>query len=200
MVHVDLGRSRSRGVVRVRETRKRGYRYTTDVLVMHRWKLSNPASGFMSYHTSVLRFESALSELRKRSSDAVESIARIALPFELITQIVSKKNLSFREGGGTKMLYVDLKAAAVEEYVVVADTEEFTEVKKGTIRHCFKYFIPKYCLFITIYRRISSFPGFPGNLLPPNRKRVFSGPNYSAKGATPCRTANRASAGLYAFH
>ena len=29
MVHVGLGRSRSRGVVRVRETRKRGYRYTT---------------------------------------------------------------------------------------------------------------------------------------------------------------------------
>ena len=29
VVHVGLGRSRSRGVVRVRETRKRGYRYTT---------------------------------------------------------------------------------------------------------------------------------------------------------------------------
>ena len=99
-----------------------------DVLVMHRWKLSNPESGFMSYHPSVLGFESALIELRKRSSDAVESIARIARPFELITQIVSKNNLSFREGGGTKMLYVDLKAAAVEEYGVVADTEEFTEV------------------------------------------------------------------------
>ena len=29
VVHAGLGRSRSRGVVRVRETRKRGYRYTT---------------------------------------------------------------------------------------------------------------------------------------------------------------------------
>ena len=29
MVHVGLGRSRNRGVVRVRETRKRGYSYTT---------------------------------------------------------------------------------------------------------------------------------------------------------------------------
>ena len=28
-----------------------------DVLVMHRWKLSNPESGFMSYHLSVLGFQ-----------------------------------------------------------------------------------------------------------------------------------------------
>ena len=95
---------------------------------MHRWKLSNPSSGFVPYHPSLIGFESALSELRKRSSDAVESIARISLPSEVITQVVSKSNLSFKEGIGTKMLYVDLIAAAVDEYGVVADTEEFTEV------------------------------------------------------------------------
>ena len=82
----------------------------------------------MSYHPSVLGFEATLSELRKRSSDAVESIARIPLPFAVMTQIVAKNNLSFREGGGTKMLYVDLRAAAVVEYGVVADEDEFTDV------------------------------------------------------------------------
>ena len=128
---------------------------------MHLWKLSNPESRFMSYHPSILGFESALSELPKRSSDAIDSIARIALPFEVITQRVSKNNLSFREGGGTKMLYVDLKAAAVEEYGVVAYTEEFTEVSKRPIRHCFKYVIQKYYLFITFYGRQSSFPDSP---------------------------------------
>ena len=48
------------------------------------------------------------------SSDAVELIARIPLPFAVQTQLVSKNNLLFREGGGTKMLYVDLKAAATK--------------------------------------------------------------------------------------
>ena len=82
----------------------------------------------MSYHPSVLGFEATLSELRKRSSDAVESIARIPLPFAVMTQIVAKNNLSFREGGGTKNRYVDLRAAAVVEYGVVADADEFTDV------------------------------------------------------------------------
>ena len=33
-----------------------------DVSIMHLWKLSNPSSGFMPYHPSVIGFESALSE------------------------------------------------------------------------------------------------------------------------------------------
>ena len=45
-----------------------------------------------------------------------------------MTYVVSKSNLSFKEGGGTKMLYIDLKATAVDEYGLRADTEEFTEV------------------------------------------------------------------------
>ena len=96
-----------------------------DVLIMHCRKLSNPSSGFMPYHPSVIGFESDLSELRRRSSDAVESIVKISLPFEVITQVVPKSNLSFKERSGTKMLYVDLKAVAVNEYGVVTDTEEF---------------------------------------------------------------------------
>ena len=85
-----------------------------DVLVMHRWKLADSQSGFMLYHPSVLGFEASLSELRKRSSDAVESVARIPLPFAVQSQVVSRHNPAFREGGGTKMLYVDLTAAVVE--------------------------------------------------------------------------------------
>ena len=80
-----------------------------DVLVLHRWKLSDADRGFMPYHHSVLGFEATLSELRKRSSDVVESIASIPLPFAVVTQVVAKNNLSFREGG-TKMLYVDSRA------------------------------------------------------------------------------------------
>lgn len=99
-----------------------------DVLVMHRWKLTDSDSTFMPYHPSVLGFEATLSELRSRNSDVVESVARIPLPFAVQTQIVSKANLAFREGGGTKMLYVDLKAFVLEEYAVVADTEDFKVV------------------------------------------------------------------------
>ena len=47
----------------------------------------------MPYHHSVLGFESILSELRKRSSDAVESIASIPLPFAVMTQVVAKKTM-----------------------------------------------------------------------------------------------------------
>ena len=36
-----------------------------DVLLMHHRKLCNPNSGLMPYHTSVIRFKSALGELRK---------------------------------------------------------------------------------------------------------------------------------------
>ena len=81
----------------------------------------------MFYHPSVLRFEAGLRRLRQRGSDAVESIARIPLPFAVQTQLVSKNNLPFRERGRTKMLYGDLKAAATEEYGVVADTESFQD-------------------------------------------------------------------------
>lgn len=83
----------------------------------------------MPYHPSVLWFEASLSELRKGSSEAVESVARISLPFALQSQVVSKHNPAFRESGGTKMLYVDLKAAVVEEYGVVADTDACTKVQ-----------------------------------------------------------------------
>ena len=82
----------------------------------------------MPYHPSVLGFEASLSELTKRSSYAVESVARILLPFAVQLQVVSKHNQAFRKSGGTKMLYVDLTAAVVEEYGVVADTDAFTEV------------------------------------------------------------------------
>lgn len=82
----------------------------------------------MSYHPSVLGFEATLSELRSRSTDSVESVARIPLPFAVQTQIVSKVNLVFREGGGTKMPFVDLKASVLEDYAVVADTDDFKVV------------------------------------------------------------------------
>ena len=52
-----------------------------DVLVMHRWNLEDVENRFMSFHPAVLRFVSALRELRKRSSDAVGSGARIPVPF-----------------------------------------------------------------------------------------------------------------------
>ena len=99
-----------------------------DVLVMHRWMISDADCGFMSYHPSVLGFEATRSELRKRSSDAVESISRIPLPFAVMTQVVAKNNLSFKEGGGTKMIYVDLRTAAGVQYGVAADADEFKDV------------------------------------------------------------------------
>lgn len=99
-----------------------------DVLLMHRWKLSDAYRGFMSYNPSVLGFEATMSKLRKTSSHVVESIARTPFPFAVMTQVVAKCNISFREGGGTKMIYVDLRAAAIVNYGVVAISDAFTDV------------------------------------------------------------------------
>ena len=68
-----------------------------NVLVMYKWKLSDADRRFLSYHPSVLGFEATLSEICNRRSDAVESIARMPLPFAVITQVVAKNNPSFKE-------------------------------------------------------------------------------------------------------
>lgn len=81
----------------------------------------------MSYHSPISGFQSALGELRKIKPDAVEAVPRISLPFSVQSEIVSKNNLSLREGG-TKMLYVDKKATVIEECGVVADMDAFMEV------------------------------------------------------------------------
>ena len=44
-------------------------------------------------------------------------------PFAAMTEVVAKSNISFREGVGTKMLYVDLWAPDVFDYGVLAGAD-----------------------------------------------------------------------------
>ena len=64
-----------------------------------------------------------MKRLRKRTIDYIESSAHILLPFAVQSHILSKHNLGWRDNG-TKMVYVDLRAA-VEQYAVVNDDNEF---------------------------------------------------------------------------
>ena len=93
-----------------------------DLRMMHKKWLSH-TNGSEMYHPKVTGFEAGLKRLRKRTIDYIESSAHILLPFAVQSHILSKHNLGWRDNG-TKMVYVDLRAA-VEQYAVVNDDNEF---------------------------------------------------------------------------
>ena len=93
-----------------------------DLRMMHK-KWFSQANGFQMYHPKVTGFETGLNRLRKRTLDYIESSTRIMLPFAVQSHILSKHNLGWRDYG-TRMVYVDLRAA-VEQYAVVNDDNEF---------------------------------------------------------------------------
>lgn len=58
----------------------------------------------------------------------MEPTARILLRFEVQGQIIGKENISFKGFDMTKMIYIELKGAAVDDYGLAADTVDFREV------------------------------------------------------------------------
>lgn len=75
------------------------------------------------YHPKFIGFETALKALRKKSSDSVQSTARIPLPFAVQTHIERKFNLGWRETN-TRVVYVELKAYD-EQYAVPEEENSF---------------------------------------------------------------------------
>lgn len=95
-----------------------------DIETMHRkWIQADSQTDFKLYHPKVIGFQNALKQLRIRSSDIIESTARIPLPFVVQTHIYGKYNLAWRDST-TRMVYLDLKGV-VEEYAVLNDAESF---------------------------------------------------------------------------
>lgn len=95
-----------------------------NIETMHRkWLQVDSQDDFKLYHPKVIGFQNALKTMRMRSSDKIESTARIPLPFAVQTHIYGKHNLAWREGT-TLMVYLDLKAV-VEEYAILNDSESF---------------------------------------------------------------------------
>lgn len=81
-----------------------------DISVMHRkWLAPGASGGFAVYHPKFLGFEVAPKELRERSSDSIEPVARVPLPFLVQSHIPGKYNLAWRDSA-VKMLYIDLTA------------------------------------------------------------------------------------------
>lgn len=98
-----------------------------DLTVMNKkWLIPNAAGGFQLYHPKMIGFEMALKELRSRSSDLVESVARIPLPFPVQSHIDASYNLAWKDSEA-KMVYVDLKAF-IEDYSVQKNKKSFEAV------------------------------------------------------------------------
>ena len=91
--------------------------------IMYRKWPSDPTDPIKKYHPKMIEFESSLNELRDRSSEFIESYARIPLPFCVQTHIERKNHLAWRDSA-VKMVYLYLKAT-MEDYVVLHDNEEF---------------------------------------------------------------------------
>lgn len=95
-----------------------------DLDMMHKKWLTEDGPGRMEkYHPKYIGFEHALKVFRSRSSDRVESLARIALPFAVQTHIECRNNLGWREDR-SRMLYVDLKAYE-QQYAEIKDENSF---------------------------------------------------------------------------
>ncbi|KAI0562174.1 hypothetical protein FGB62_65g314 [Gracilaria domingensis] len=75
-------------------------------------------------HPKFSGFNCALKLFRERSSDEVYSVARIPLPFPVHCHIQEKANLGWI-GDATKVVYMDLEPAVVEEYSKLNDTDDF---------------------------------------------------------------------------
>lgn len=94
-----------------------------DLNLMHKKWLGGPDSTYQVYHPEFIGFQEGMKKLRQKSTDWIESLARIPLPFPVETHIHDKHNLAWRDDS-TKLLYIRLKAS-VEQYAVNSDKEQF---------------------------------------------------------------------------
>lgn len=94
-----------------------------DLSMMHKKWLTGVSSPYQVYHPEYIGFQESMKKLRCKSTDWIESMTRIPLPFTVETHIHDKHNLGWRDNS-TKLLYVRLKAA-VEQYAVHTDKEKF---------------------------------------------------------------------------
>ena len=95
-----------------------------DLYIMHKkWLTAGSTDRIERYHPKFIGFENALKIHRKKSSDSVESLARIALPFPVQTHIEKRYNLGWKDDC-TRMLYVDLKAYE-QSYAILQDENSF---------------------------------------------------------------------------
>ena len=96
-----------------------------DVNLLHKKWLGKPAAdgGFEICHLRVLGFERALANLRDKSTDDVESVSHIKLPFAVQQHVFGKYNLSYHDGKEL-MVYIELKAV-VRQYALTKDKDSF---------------------------------------------------------------------------
>lgn len=109
----------------------------SNATVMHRKCIGKPIlqGGFEAYHRKVIGFENALKKLRSDRLSKLSSVCRIVLPYRVLTKIINKTNLAFRdsENGSdssqnyTLMLYVELESVG-SNYSNQNDVDSFIVV------------------------------------------------------------------------
>lgn len=93
------------------------------VKMLHRkWLCGARQERFESCHLRIAGLEKNLKRLRDRSSQAIESIAEIRLPFSAQARIVAQHNLGWREHP-TKIAHIELEAC-VEDYPTAVAPQE----------------------------------------------------------------------------
>lgn len=97
--------------------------FLTDLQLLHKMFLSSDDSFYKVYHPEFIRFQENLRHLRSKSTDWVESMACIALPFPVETHIHKNHNFAWRDNS-TKLLYNRLKAA-LDNYAEHNDNDKF---------------------------------------------------------------------------
>lgn len=91
---------------------------------LHRkWLTAKGPDKIELYHPKLVGFEHFLKSCRSRSTDSVESTARISLPFQVQTHISQKYNLGWNDSSA-RVVYVELRGHE-EHYGTVQDDSSF---------------------------------------------------------------------------
>lgn len=92
--------------------------------ILHRkWLQSQSDDRIEGYHPKLIGFEHHLKSFRSRSSDIVESTARIVLLFQVQSNISQKFNLAWSENSA-RVVYVELRGQE-EQYGASNDNDSF---------------------------------------------------------------------------
>lgn len=87
------------------------------------WLCLKQPGRFELYHPKFIGFEHFHKSCRSRSTDSVESSARVPLPFQVQTHISQKYNLGWSDSCA-RMVYVELRGHK-EQYGAIQDDAEF---------------------------------------------------------------------------
>jgi hypothetical protein len=87
--------------------------------MLHEYFRKKDPSLFPSYHPKIIAFQEYMKGMKREMGDSIYNTARIKLPFQVQLDIMEKHKLGDKDG--VRLLYVDLRAVHVEDFISVAE-------------------------------------------------------------------------------